>query len=135
MTESKSYEFLDARFRGHDGAGGHDGSGGHDGLIGWNMTEESKTLASPDFSSLILSIASTALLKLGLDSKNPHEKDLNMARYNIDLLILLKEKTKNNLSKEESQLLESCISDLQIQFINKQNEEKEKKWKLCYLVC
>ena len=88
---------------------------------------ESKTLAQPDFSSLILSIASTALLKLGLDTKNPQEKDLNMARYNIDLLILLKEKTNNNLSKEESQLLESCISDLQIQFINKQNEEKEKK--------
>ena len=88
---------------------------------------ESKSLASPDFSSLILSIASTALLKLGLDSKNPQEKDLNMARYNIDLLILLREKTQNNLSKEESQLLESCISDLQIQFINKQNEEKEKK--------
>ena len=88
---------------------------------------ESKTLAQPDFSSLILSIASTALLKLGLDSKNPQEKDLNMAKYNIDLLILLKEKTQNNLTKEESQLLEACISDLQIQFINKQNEEKEQK--------
>ena len=94
------------------------------------MTENNPSnnpLANPNLSSLILSIAQTALLKMGSDEKRPQEKDMNLARYNIDLLVLLKEKTENNLTQDESRLLESCISDLQIQFINKQNEEKESK--------
>lgn len=78
---------------------------------------------TPQFASLVMSIASAAVLKMGLDPNNKKEKDLALARYNIDLLELLKEKTKNNLSKEEEDLLCSCISDLQIQFVNIQNKE------------
>ena len=81
-------------------------------------------LPPPGFSSLVLSIASAAVLKMGLDPNKKEEKDLTLARYNIDLLDLLKEKTKNNLSKEEKELLDSCVSDLQIQFVNVQNQEK-----------
>ena len=81
-----------------------------------------QALPSPQFSSLVMSIASAAILKMGLNSDNKEEKDLNLARYNIDLLDLLKEKTKNNLNKEEQELLDSCISDLQIQFVNVQNK-------------
>ena len=82
-------------------------------------------LPAPQFNSLIMSIASTALLKMGLSSEKKEEKDLTMARYNIDLLDLLKEKTKNNLSLEEKELLDSCISDLQIQFVHIQNQKKD----------
>ena len=62
---------------------------------------------------------------MGLDSNHREEKNLDLARYNIDLLELLKTKTKNNLSKEEAELLDSCISDLQIQFVNLSNKEQE----------
>ena len=82
-------------------------------------------LPSPQFSNLVLSIASAAILKMGLDPNNKKEKDLALARYNIDLLDLLKEKTKNNVSKEEQELLDSCVSDLQIQFISVQNQERK----------
>ena len=84
-----------------------------------------KALPSSKFSTLVLSIASTALIKMGLEPKNKEEKNMELARYNIDLLDILKEKTKNNLTKEESELLNSCINDLQLQFITVQNEKKE----------
>ena len=90
-------------------------------------TKNEKTQLSPQFSNLVLSIASTALVKMGLDSNTKEEKNLDLARYNIDLLELLKAKTANNLSKEEAELLDSCISDLQIQFVNISNSKMDKE--------
>ena len=73
-----------------------------------------------NFSTLILSIASSAAMSMGLapnPSNNTTEKDLKMAQFHIDLLILLKEKTKNNLSKEEEEFLKTIVSDLQMKFV------------------
>lgn len=73
-----------------------------------------------NFSTLILSIASSAAMSLGL-APNPHsekvETDLEMARFNIDLLRLLKTKTKGNLQTDEDQFLDSVINDLQLKFV------------------
>lgn len=74
-----------------------------------------------NFSVLIMSIASTALMSMGLV---PHEngevsKDMALARFNIDLLVMLKDKTKNNLNAEESKFLENLVQDLQSKFIMK----------------
>ena len=72
------------------------------------------------FSMLVMSVASSAAMALGL-TPNPQdgktEIDKDMARFNIDLLVVLKEKTKNNLNEEESQLLEHLVSDLQLKFV------------------
>lgn len=72
------------------------------------------------FSILAMSIASSAVMSMGLapdpNSGKTH-KDKNMARFNIDLLIMLQDKTKNNLNKEEQQFLENIISDLQVKFV------------------
>ncbi|NJL24907.1 MAG: DUF1844 domain-containing protein [Calothrix sp. SM1_5_4] len=86
------------------------------------------------FSTLVLSMASSAVLAMGLE-KNPqtgqYEKDLNLARFNIDMLSLLKDKTRNNLDKDEQQFLDSVISDLQLKFVyasqapNNQKSNKE----------
>lgn len=81
------------------------------------MSESEKTNLTPDFTHLILSIASAALLKMGLDPQSEEKEDRNMARYNIDLLSILKEKTKNNLTEKEATLLNSCIQDLQMKFV------------------
>lgn len=74
----------------------------------------------PTFSTLVLSLGSSAIIAMGLD-KNPQtgqvEKDMDLARFNIDMLSLLKEKTKNNLTAEEQQFLDSVVSDLQLKFI------------------
>lgn len=73
------------------------------------------------FSTLILSMASSAVLSLGLE-KNPHtgkiEKDMDVARFNIDMLALLKDKTKGNLTKEEQDFLDMVVNDLQMKFVS-----------------
>lgn len=72
-------------------------------------------------SVLIMSIASSAIMAMGLA---PHpqtgevSKDKNMARFNIDLLLVLQSKTKGNVTKEEADFLESLISDLQLKFVS-----------------
>jgi hypothetical protein len=59
-------------------------------------------------------------MAMGLE-KDPHtgkiEKDLALARFNIDMLDMLKTKTKNNLNAEEQQFVDSVISDLQMKFV------------------
>lgn len=73
------------------------------------------------FSMLIMSIASSAATEMGL-SPDPTTGvtriDKNMAHFNIDLLLVLKEKTKGNLNADEERFLASLISDLQMKYIN-----------------
>lgn len=73
------------------------------------------------FSTLIISLASSALMAMGLE-KNPQtdqiEKDMQMARINIDMLEMLKAKTKNNLDADEQKLLDTILADLQIKFVH-----------------
>jgi hypothetical protein len=72
------------------------------------------------FSVLTMSIASSAAMALGL-APDPHtnetQKDKDMAKFNIDLLVMLKDKTKNNLTSDESRFLDSVITDLQMKFV------------------
>jgi hypothetical protein len=72
------------------------------------------------FSTLILSIGSSAAMSLG-EAPHPEtgqvEKNLQMAQFNIDLLDVLQTKTKNNLSEEENQLLSKMLNDLKIKFV------------------
>lgn len=72
------------------------------------------------FSMLVMSIASTALMELGLvPDENSQTKVANkeMAKFNIDLLSMLKLKTKGNLTAEEAQFLDHLINDLQLKFV------------------
>ncbi|MDG0815824.1 DUF1844 domain-containing protein [Bdellovibrio svalbardensis] len=72
-------------------------------------------------SILIMSIASSAVMAMGL-SPDPQtgqtSKDKQMARFNIDLLLVLQQKTKGNLTNDEAQFLENLISDLQIKYVS-----------------
>lgn len=55
------------------------------------------------------------------------EKKLEEARFTIDLLDMLKEKTKGNLTEDESRFLEYSISQLKINyFFEVENEKKQK---------
>ena len=81
------------------------------------------------FSTLILSVGSSAVVAMGLE-KNPmtqnFEKDLDVAKLNIETLLLLKDKTKNNLNDEEKQFLDHMISDLQMRFVQAQSSTPTK---------
>jgi uncharacterized protein DUF1844 len=73
------------------------------------------------FQLLIMSLSTTALVQLGL-APNPAngktEKDLMNAKQTIDILGILEEKTKGNLTPEESHLLEQCLYDLKMSYIS-----------------
>jgi hypothetical protein len=71
------------------------------------------------FSTLILSVGSSAAMAIGMvpnPANGKIEKNVDLARFNIDLLRMLREKTKNNLSADEQRFLDSLISDLQMKF-------------------
>ena len=72
------------------------------------------------FSMLVMSIASNSLMAMGLTpdpQTGKSETDKHLARFNIDLLLNLKEKTKNNLTGDEQGLLDHILQDLQMKFI------------------
>lgn len=87
------------------------------------MSQDNAQSLEASFSTLILSIASSAAMAMGLapnPTTNEVEKDMKMARFNIDLLVLLKDKTKNNLDSDEERFLTSVIRDLQLKFVEAQ---------------
>ncbi|HUU38139.1 MAG TPA: DUF1844 domain-containing protein [Candidatus Desulfaltia sp.] len=75
-----------------------------------------------DFSSIVLPIFTQALLKLGLlgdPEKAEPELNLELARRMIDILDLLKDRTKGNLSPEEETFLDSCLQQLKAGYLEK----------------
>ncbi|MFH1112404.1 MAG: DUF1844 domain-containing protein [Pseudomonadota bacterium] len=73
-----------------------------------------------DFSSFVLSLANTALFQLGLirfSENEPPQKDLPAARQTIDLLSLLEEKTRGNLTDSERKLLSDTLFQLRMAFV------------------
>jgi hypothetical protein len=89
------------------------------GASGENFTITDEHLT---FSAFVLGLASTALIHLGVQ-ENPETGtsilDLGLARQSIDVLTLLREKTRGNLTPEEDQLFGSILSDLQLRFVDK----------------
>ena len=45
------------------------------------------------------------------------EKDLPSARQNLDLLAMLREKTRGNLTAEEDKLVDNLLSDLRMRYV------------------
>ncbi len=85
-------------------------------------------LGPVDFSTHVLSLASSALIALGKmpapDGK-PHPLDLETARHLIDVLAMLETKTKGNLDEAESKLLASLVYDLRVAYVDAQNAAKK----------
>ena len=72
------------------------------------------------FSSLIFSLSSTAFMHLGAipdPNTGKQEKNLPLAKQAIDLLGVLREKTRNNLDQEEENLFEHLLYDLRLAYI------------------
>jgi Domain of unknown function (DUF1844) len=80
-----------------------------------------------DFPSYVLSYYTQGLVLLG-EVPNPYsnkkEEDLESARHTVDILTILQEKTRGNLSKEEDQLLDSVLYELRMKFMAKTNKIK-----------
>ena len=76
---------------------------------------------SVDFSALILGFSSAALYYMGeatVEGRPGGPKNLPLARQNIDIILLLRDKTKGNLSSDEDKLLSQLVADLQVKLID-----------------
>ena len=88
-------------------------------------------LPPANFLFLVESILMQAQMQLGLlnfgDQKeeNP-EPNLGLARHSIDLLAMLQEKTKGNLSTDEQRLLENGLTELRFRYVQVADEQKKK---------
>ncbi|MFH1653266.1 MAG: DUF1844 domain-containing protein [Pseudomonadota bacterium] len=73
-----------------------------------------------DFSTFVLSLASSAQVHLGT-VPNPVtggvEKDLTLAKQTIDIIGVLEVKTKGNLDDNELRLIEHLLYDLRLKFL------------------
>jgi hypothetical protein len=85
-------------------------------------------LGPVDFSTHVLSLASSALIALGrmpAPDGQPHPVELDTARHLIDVLAMLEEKTKGNLDEAEAKLLASLVYDLRVAYVDAQNASKK----------
>ena len=81
----------------------------------------------PDFNFFITSLALQATIALGFmenPATNKKEENLTQAKFLIDTLSVLKEKTKGNLTDEENKLLENVLYELRMQYVGKQEGGK-----------
>ena len=77
-------------------------------------------MGSIDFATFVLSVASAAMMGLGLAPRpdsGKQEVDLELARQNIDLLEMIQGKTKNNLTADEEKLLERVLYEVRTKFL------------------
>ncbi len=77
-------------------------------------------LPEGNLAALISTLATQALFALGLlqvKGQEGREPDLELAKYNIDMLEVLDEKTEGNLTEEEQTVLSSTLSELRMGYV------------------
>lgn len=81
-------------------------------------------LPAIDFSTFVMSLASSALIQLGelYDPSSPEgaaamPADLPLAKQTIDIVGMLADKTRGNLSDDEARLMEHLLYDLRLKYV------------------
>src|SRR5580693_4137787 len=92
------------------------------------MAENDFPLPPPTFEFLVFSLKTQAevrlgLLKFGEEQDGP---DLPAARHAIDLLAMIQEKTRSNLSTEEQRLIENSLTELRFRFVQALEQHQKK---------
>ena len=76
-------------------------------------------LPKGDFAALISMLVTQTLFSLGLLEVEGQKKepDLELAKYNIDMLETIEEKTRGNLTEEEEKVLENMLSQIRMGYV------------------
>jgi hypothetical protein len=79
-------------------------------------------LPKGNFAALVSMLVTQALFAMGLlevkgQEGQEKEPDLELAKYNIDMLEILEEKTKGNLTEEEKKVLENTLSQVRMAYV------------------
>ncbi|MDP3731533.1 MAG: DUF1844 domain-containing protein [Candidatus Omnitrophota bacterium] len=88
-----------------------------------NLEKEGKSIPpEPDFSFFVTTLSLQASVDLG-EVPNPvtnkKEENLIQAKFLIDTLGMLKDKTKGNLTPEETSFIENVLYELRMQYVEK----------------
>jgi hypothetical protein len=74
-----------------------------------------------DFGMFVMSLASSVLVHLGeIEHPDSRERTANLplAKQTVDILGMLREKTRGNLTQEEAQLLDNLLYDLRMKYVD-----------------
>jgi hypothetical protein len=69
-----------------------------------------------DFTTLVLSLHESALIYLGV--KEQGSRDIDAARYQIELIAMLESKTSGNLTDDEDRLIRTVLYELRTAFLD-----------------
>ena len=83
--------------------------------------DDTASFAPIDFNIVVLSLNTSALIHMGerADADGRTDVNLPMARHTIDMLCVLENKTRGNLTGEEERLLHQVLFDLRMRFAAK----------------
>lgn len=85
------------------------------------MSDKEYPLPPATFEFLILSLKAQTEMHLGMyhfgEEKDRPEPDFRIARHSIDLLAMLQEKTRGNVTTEEQRLVENALTELRFRFV------------------
>ncbi len=85
-------------------------------------------LPEGNFAALVSMLVTQTTFALGLlrmEGQDEQEPDLELARYHIDMLGTLEEKTKGNLTDQEAKVLKQTINDLRMAFVQLSTQGQE----------
>ncbi|HSB05312.1 MAG TPA: DUF1844 domain-containing protein [Thermodesulfobacteriota bacterium] len=85
-----------------------------------DASQKETPLPEINFTNFLLSISTSALFQLGEipdPTTKQSVKELPLAKQTIDLIGMLKEKTKGNLTPEEEKLIEYVLYDLRMRYV------------------
>jgi len=81
------------------------------------------------FEFLAISLKTQAEMQLGIlhfgEEKDRPKPDFRIARHTIDILAMLQEKTKGNLTMEEQRLIENSVTELRFRFVQAMEQSKK----------
>jgi len=127
----KSFQVVDKRR--FDAAGHERGEGDQDPaphaepaktqqIAGDFRMEEGPPESEVNFSSFVMSLATQAMVQLGQMAPPPGMEipvDVESGKGTIDILAMIQQKTRGNLSKEEAKFLEDVLHTLRISYVKR----------------
>src|SRR5689334_16536494 len=92
------------------------------------LMDDSMPLPPASFEFLTLSFKTQAEIHMGLlhfgEEKDRQKPNAKMARHTIDMLAMLQEKTKGNLSLQEQRLIDNSLTELRFRFVQAFADQK-----------
>jgi hypothetical protein len=93
------------------------------------MSEQEQPFPPATFEFLILSLKAQTEMHLGMyhfgEEKDRPAPDFRIARHTIDLLSMLQEKTRGNVTMEEQRLVENALTELRFRFVQAMESNKK----------